>query len=117
LPKASKTFGRAACTGRFDQCLRCFVRFTARRGLRVPDAVFLHGAIPQELCGCTAACSKQCGKQLALFAQDLRHPSLRAKKFDEGRDIWQGRINAGWRFYFKIERDMYYLLDIISHPK
>ena len=60
---------------------------------------------------------KQCDKQLALLAQDLRHPSLRAKKYDEARDIWQGRVNAGWRFYFKIDGDAYYLLDVIPHPK
>jgi hypothetical protein len=60
---------------------------------------------------------KQCDKQLGLLAQDLRHPSLRAKKYDAARDIWQGRINAAWRFYFKIEGVTYYLLDIIPHPK
>jgi mRNA-degrading endonuclease RelE of RelBE toxin-antitoxin system len=60
---------------------------------------------------------KQCDKQLALLAQDLRHPSLRAKKYDEARNIWQGRVNAAWRFYFKIEGDAYYLLDVIPHPK
>jgi hypothetical protein len=49
--------------------------------------------------------------------QNLRHPSLRAKKFDEARDIWQGRVNADWRFYFKIDGDGYYLLEIIPHPK
>jgi hypothetical protein len=59
----------------------------------------------------------QCDKQLALLAQDLRHPSLRAKKYDEERDIWQGRVNASWRFYFKIDGDLYYLIDIIPHPK
>jgi hypothetical protein len=60
---------------------------------------------------------KQCDKQLGLLAQDLRHPSLRAKKYDAARDIWQGRINAAWGFYFKIEGATYYLLDIIPHPK
>jgi hypothetical protein len=60
---------------------------------------------------------KQCDKQLGLLAQDLRHPSLQAKKYDEARDIWQGRVNARWCFYFKIDGDSYYLLDIIPHPK
>jgi hypothetical protein len=60
---------------------------------------------------------KQCDKQLGLLVQDLRHPSLRAKKYDEARDIWQGRVNAGWRFYFKIAGDTYSLLDIIPHRK
>ena len=60
---------------------------------------------------------KQCDRQLGLLAQDLRHPSLRAKKYDEARDIWQGRVNASWRFYFKIDGDSYCLLDMIPHPK
>jgi hypothetical protein len=60
---------------------------------------------------------KQCDKHLALLAQNLRHPSLRAKKYDEGLDIWQGRVNAGWRFYFKIDGGSYFLLDITPYPK
>ncbi|HEV3221109.1 MAG TPA: hypothetical protein VGZ48_15190 [Candidatus Acidoferrales bacterium] len=60
---------------------------------------------------------RQCDKQLALLAQDLRRPSIRAKKYDEVRSIWQGRVNRSWRFYFLIEGDRYYLLDIMAHPK
>jgi len=56
-------------------------------------------------------------KQLALLVENLRHPSLRAKKYDEVRDIWQARVNSGWRFYFVIRGDLYYLLDLIPHPK
>jgi len=52
-----------------------------------------------------------------LLLQNLRHPSLRAKKYDESRNLWQARVNRGWRFYFTIERDAYYLVDIIPHPK
>jgi mRNA-degrading endonuclease RelE of RelBE toxin-antitoxin system len=40
-----------------------------------------------------ATVQRQCDKQLALLAQDLRHPSVRAKKYDEARGIWQGRVN------------------------
>jgi hypothetical protein len=60
---------------------------------------------------------KQCDKQIILLAQDLRHPSVRAKKFDEARGIWQGRVNRSWRFYFLIDADSYYLLDVMAHPK
>ncbi len=55
-------------------------------------------------------------KQAALLVSNLRHPSLRAKKYDEARDIWQARVNGGWRFYFTIVGDTYYLIDIVSHP-
>lgn len=56
-------------------------------------------------------------RKLALLVQNLRHPSLRAKKYDEARDIWQARVDRAWRFYFQIRGDTYYLLNITPHPK
>jgi mRNA interferase RelE/StbE len=60
---------------------------------------------------------KRTKKQLSLLATDLHHPSLHAKKYDERRDIWQGRINRDYRFYFVIEGDTYYIIGITKHPK
>jgi len=48
---------------------------------------------------------------------NLRHPSLRAKKYDEAQDIWQARVDDDDRFYFQIEDDTYRILSIIPHPK
>ena len=56
-------------------------------------------------------------RRLAFLLHNLRHPSLEAKKYDEGRDLWQARVNGGWRFYFRIEGDAYHLVDLIPHPK
>ena len=56
-------------------------------------------------------------KQAGILVQNLRHPSLRAKKYDEANDRWQARVNKDWRFYFSIENDTYVILDIIPHPK
>ena len=56
-------------------------------------------------------------KQLGFLLANLRHPSLRAKKYDETRDIWQARVDDDYRFYFKIDGDTYQILSIISHPK
>ena len=56
-------------------------------------------------------------KQLTFLVDDLRHPSLRAKKYDQARDLWQARVNNDWRFYFTIEGDVYMLRTIRSHPK
>ena len=56
-------------------------------------------------------------RRIALLLENLRHPSLRAKKYDEARDIWQARVNGGWRFYFRIESDTYILETIRPHPK
>ena len=56
-------------------------------------------------------------KQMNLLVQDIRHPSLHAKKYDEANDKWQARVTKGWRFYFTIEGDTYHLRDIKLHPK
>jgi len=56
-------------------------------------------------------------RRLLLLIENLRHPSLRAKKYDETRSIWQARVNRDWRFYFLIEGDTYQLIDVIPHPK
>ena len=56
-------------------------------------------------------------KQLKFLEQNLHHPSLRAKKYDERHDLWQARVNRDWRFYFRIQDDVYYVVDIIRHPK
>ncbi len=56
-------------------------------------------------------------KQSRLLLENLKHPSLRAKKYDESRDIWQARVTRDWRVYFLIEGDTYILLDITPHPK
>ena len=56
-------------------------------------------------------------KQQRFLLQDLGHPSLRAKKYDEATNVWQARVNRRWRFYFLIEGDAYRLVDLIPHPK
>lgn len=56
-------------------------------------------------------------KQLGFLLKDLHYPSLRAKKYDEARNIWQARITRGWRFYFQIEGDIYKILAITKHPE
>jgi mRNA-degrading endonuclease RelE of RelBE toxin-antitoxin system len=56
-------------------------------------------------------------KQLRMLLLDLRHPSLHAKKYDESRDVWQGRVTRDWRFYFTIEGDVYRIHTIMRHPK
>lgn len=56
-------------------------------------------------------------KQSLLLLQNLHHPSLRAKKYDESNDVWQARVNRDWRFYFMIRDDSYIITSIIPHPK
>lgn len=54
-------------------------------------------------------------KQLLFLLKDMRHPSLRAKKYDEGRDVWQARVDGHYRFYFQICNDAYWMLGIMRH--
>jgi Txe/YoeB family toxin of Txe-Axe toxin-antitoxin module len=56
-------------------------------------------------------------KQLKLLSVSIRHPSLHAKKYDEGADLWQARINRRWRFYFLIQKDTYRIIEMKAHPK
>lgn len=54
-------------------------------------------------------------KQLRFLMTDMRHSSLRAKKYDEARDIWQARVTKNVRFYFSIVGETYVILDIEKH--
>jgi len=54
-------------------------------------------------------------KQSRFLEQDLRHPSLQVKKYGGVRGVWQARVNREWRFYFTIDEDFYYLIDIGPH--
>ena len=51
-------------------------------------------------------------KQSALLLQNLYHSSLRAKKYGGAGNLWQGRVNNSWRFYFTIQGDTYSLHDM-----
>ena len=58
---------------------------------------------------------KKFEKQLRFLISDIRHPSLRAKKYEESTGTWQARVDKGVRFYFLIEKDAYVLIDIRYH--
>ena len=56
-------------------------------------------------------------KQILFLVTNLHHPSLRAKKYDEVNNLWQARVNRDWRFYFRIDGDLYTIVTIVPHPK
>lgn len=60
---------------------------------------------------------KKARKQFGYLIEDIRHPSLHAKKYQEGLGLWQGRIDKSWRFYFHIIEPHYIVISIITHPK
>jgi len=61
------------------------------------------------------AIRKKIKKQTRFLIENLRHPSLRAKKYDETKGIWQARVDRHYRFYFMIEGDTYILTNITKH--
>ncbi len=63
------------------------------------------------------AIQKAFDKQVRLLAENLNHPSLHAKKYDEATDLWQARVNRDWRFFFVIQGDAYIIVTIVPHPK
>ena len=56
-------------------------------------------------------------KQAILLLQNVRHPSLHTKKYDQALNLWQARVTKDWRFYFLIEDDVYLMTEIKAHPK
>lgn len=56
-------------------------------------------------------------KQLDYLLRNVRHPSLHAKKYNEEEGVWQARVDKSFRFFFKINDDVYTLLNIKNHPK
>jgi mRNA-degrading endonuclease RelE of RelBE toxin-antitoxin system len=56
-------------------------------------------------------------KQIKYLLENFWHPSLRCKKYDAKRGIWQARVNRYYRFYFLIKGDTYILLEIKPNPK
>ncbi|MFH1192495.1 MAG: hypothetical protein V1655_03395 [bacterium] len=54
-------------------------------------------------------------KQLRVFIENPRHPSLRVKKMQDPRNIYEGRITYSYRFTFQAEGEIYILRKIGSH--
>jgi hypothetical protein len=67
--------------------------------------------------GAPAAVRKAFDKQVRLLVDNLHHPSLHAKKYDESDDLWQARVNRSWRFYFNIVGDTYVIREHHSAPE
>ncbi len=60
---------------------------------------------------------KKSRKQFEYLAENFKHPSLNVKKHKGSKDLWQGRIDKNWRFYFHIIEPHYIIISVISHPK
>ena len=60
---------------------------------------------------------KKTDKQFAYLSENIRHPSLNIKKYQGFDNVWQGRIDKVYRFYFHIIEPDYIIISIINHPK
>ena len=76
-----------------------------------------HPRVAAQLADAPPAIGRAFARKVELLAQNLQHPSPRAKKYDEANDIWQARVTKGWRLYFQIADDMYTILSVTPHPK
>jgi len=54
-------------------------------------------------------------KQFRLLLNNPSHPSIRIKKIEGTKNIWEGRITKSIRFTFQIIRDTYILRRIGKH--
>ncbi len=56
-------------------------------------------------------------KQFEYLCLDRSHPSLDIKKYQGYENLWQGRIDKSYRFYFHIIEPDFIIISIINHPK
>ena len=54
-------------------------------------------------------------KKLAIFLENPRYPSLRVKKMEDSRNIWEASITKSYRFTFQIKDDLFILRRIGTH--
>ncbi len=55
-------------------------------------------------------------EQLIMLLENSRHPSLRIKKMQGHRSIWEGRITQSYRFTFEKINDTYVIRRAGTHP-
>ncbi|MDZ7832271.1 MAG: hypothetical protein U5L07_11010 [Desulfobacterales bacterium] len=54
-------------------------------------------------------------EKLRLFLDDTSHPSLRAKKIQGTKDIWEGSVTMKYRFTFHFEGNTVIFRTISTH--
>jgi mRNA interferase RelE/StbE len=58
---------------------------------------------------------KKVDRQLQLLAQDIRHPSLRARKMQNTEHIWECRVDYHYRMTFKFIDNTIILRSVGTH--
>jgi len=79
--------------------------------IRLTDgAIKQYKSLPKQL-------QKKADKQFSYLIEDFRHPSLKVKKYQGFENLWQGRIDKNYRFYFHVVEPHYIIVSVINHPK
>lgn len=78
-----------------------------KRTKRFTDA---YCALPNEV-------QKKFNQKIKLFFENIQHPSLRIKKMQGTKNIWEGSIDRKYRFTFQIIKDEYILRNIDNHDE
>ena len=60
---------------------------------------------------------KQTDQKLGFLLENINHPSLRVKKLQGKKDIWEASITMNYRLTFRIEGDTYLLLRVGTHTE
>lgn len=53
--------------------------------------------------------------KLKLFVKNIAHPSLRVKRVQKYKGVFEASVTANYRFFFQITPDSYTLLRIGKH--
>ncbi|MFQ6097602.1 MAG: hypothetical protein ACE5O2_07735 [Armatimonadota bacterium] len=62
-----------------------------------------------------ARVQKQTDRKVRCLARNITHPSLRVKRVQKYRHVYEGSINMDYRFLFLVTEDAYVLLRIGRH--
>lgn len=54
-------------------------------------------------------------QSLRFLVENIHHPSLRARKMEGVRDIWEASVTMQYRITFEIRKDAYVLRRIGTH--
>jgi len=58
---------------------------------------------------------KRTDEKLRLFVQNLSHPSLRIKRVQKYKGVFEGSVTKNYRFFFQITTGGYILLRVGKH--
>ena len=61
------------------------------------------------------ALQKKVDRQIMCLCQNLRHPSVRAKKLEGTADVWEARVDYHVRMTFHIDADALVFRDLGTH--